>query len=295
MPTKTRSFKAGPDDPSVDEQLQAIFTDCKYIQYLKTHRGPNYTSRDMKVGIVAKSLVLNPALVQLFLLDKRGGFFRQKHVYAALNSAMNENEDDALVIATISKSLDMSVTEFLKDAAYTCRVQCSHGREKYFHWIPTSKPESDKVFKAIFDAMASVRADGPSGRATKKVCPFYSFREPESSESSTDDDAVVVGVTYDPSARIASMRMSYGSMRPAESYVSGDDGFIKAEWSDPKLSYQLEVADTYLEADGKGIKKLRVIPAASTTVKKAKTEKTKSPAAVALKGKGKPKGRPNPK
>ena len=91
----------------------------------------------MKVGIVAKTLVQNPALTELFLLDKRGGFFRQKHVYSALVNTMNANDDDAFLISTISKSLDMSVTEFLKDAAYTCRVQCSHGREKYFHWVPT--------------------------------------------------------------------------------------------------------------------------------------------------------------
>ena len=209
---------------------------------------------------------------------------------AALTDTMNANGDDALLISTIAKSLDMSVTEFLEDAAYTVRVQCSHGREKYFH--SPAKDETNSVLKAIFDAMASVRADERNGRSTKKLCPFVSFREAET-ESSTDDEAVVVGCTYDPSTRVATMRMSDGSTRPAPLYVSGDGGFIKAEWTEPKLSYQLEAPDTYMEADGTGIKKLREIPAASTTVKKKKKEVTKSPAEVALKGKGKSKAKAN--
>ena len=298
---KPKSWVPPDGSCGVDDHLVPAMQ--PFVKLFAVH-GVDYASRDMKVGInVKKMLVYLPMIMVLILIDVRGGYFDQTMMQMAVTKMLSVDlyKPIALQLATTAQ---MSFTEHTADQAYAIRVVLAHYREKFYGW---SDSKSKKISKATpqelvdsFSCMGSSMAVCTK-KDKKRTSVFLAYQE-SSSESEGDvseEDSVTVVLQYfDIADRTAQRRYSNGDLVAAATYTHGTDGFVVAEFAKYRDvaagAFPLLILNS-LCVDGKIITpKPPVKPRSLVNPKskaKAKAKENKKAKAKA-RGKGKSKVRP---
>ena len=166
-----------------------------------------------------------PLILAAWILDARGGYFKQEHVHQALMTNLAlvdsgvEGIDNAMgVIDATAVCGGLTRNEVVGLMAYQIRIMLSHARKH-----------------------------GPIGNMRPLVVCFPLFEDDECEDE--DDELMVVCRRLDGMQAVT--MLSDGSMIKADKYVKGEHGFIVASWAQwPNTTLVLELPNACLRDDG---------------------------------------------
>ena len=189
-------------------------------------------------------------LFALVELDKRGGYFGQNELTAALEHIVKAKDLEPLFTAKVMLH-KKEVDEAVMITAYKIRVMLAHIRVTFD--AQNLESPAPPCLKKIFEAMHTLQPACTAKKARRmerlgsRPHPFMQYREStEVLEEQHDHEQPIVSKYFD--GQVAWALKADGSTSAADTYDQGPHGFVIARWLVERAELEMEVPNACCEA-----------------------------------------------